>query len=310
MEILPVWQLAALAAALALGAGIGAALYQRLCTRRMLMRLDQMLDAALAGTFRPADYDESALSLVEARLGQYLAAGQTAARSLNAEKQKISELISDVSHQTKTPVANILLYGQLLAEKPLPPDSARCVAELNAQAEKLRFLLDALVTASRLETGIVKLEPAPGPVGPMLERVCAAALPAARGKGLALTLAPLPPAGQASALFDEKWTAEALGNLLDNAVKYTDQGGVTVRVQPYELFCRIDIADTGAGIPEEEQAKIFGRFYRGAALHRREGTGLGLYLARQIVAGQGGYIKVRSAPGRGSVFSVFLPRGA
>ena len=98
---------------------------------------------------------------------------------------------------------------------------------------------------------------------------------------------------------------------MDNAVKYTPPGGrVTVEAALTESFCRIDVADTGPGIPEAEQATIFARFARGAAARETEGLGIGLYLARQIAAGQGGFLRVRSAPGQGSVFSLYLPRQA
>ena len=129
--------------------------------------------------------------------------------------------------------------------------------------------------------------------------------PKAEGKGIYLRLEPT----EATARFDPKWTGEAVYNLLDNAVKYTPAGGeVRVEVTPYELFCRIDVTDTGIGVPEEEQPKLFGRFYRGLASAEVEGGGIGLYLGRQIAAGQGGYVKVASVPGKGSTFSLFLPR--
>ena len=112
-----------------------------------------------------------------------------------------------------------------------------------------------------------------------------------------------------SACFDPKWTAEALYNIMDNAIKYTPQGGkVRVTVQAYELFCRIDISDTGIGISEDEIPKIFSRFYRSSAVSQEEGVGIGLYLSREIITMQGGYIKVSSEPDKGSCFSVFLPR--
>ena len=110
-------------------------------------------------------------------------------------------------------------------------------------------------------------------------------------------------------MFDEKWTREALCNLLDNAVKYTPAGGrVTLSVQPYELFCRVDVTDTGPGIHEQERPKIFGRFYRAENAWESEGVGVGLYLTRQIMEGQGGFVKVYSNLGQGSMFSLFLPR--
>ncbi len=99
-------------------------------------------------------------------------------------------------------------------------------------------------------------------------------------------------------------------NLLDNAVKYTPAGGaVTVEAFAYELFCRVDVTDTGPGIPEEEHARVFRRFYRSAAVAQEPGVGIGLYLARQIAEGQGGYLKVFSKPGKGAKFSLYLPRG-
>ena len=108
--------------------------------------------------------------------------------------------------------------------------------------------------------------------------------------------------------FGDLLTAEALGNLVDNAVKYTPSGGrVTLSAALTESFCRVDVADTGPGIPESEQGAVFNRFARGSAARGVEGLGIGLYLARQIAAGQGGYIRVRSAPGQGSVFSLYLP---
>ena len=139
----------------------------------------------------------------------------------------------------------------------------------------------------------------------MAERAAAQYAPKAAAKGLSLTVGP----AAGSAVFDPKWTEEALCNLLDNAVKYTPAGGaVTVSVQVYELFAAVRVRDTGPGIPEDEQAKIFGRFYRAPAAYQAEGVGIGLYLARQIAAGQGGYLKVESVPGAGSTFSLYLPR--
>ncbi|MEG1062068.1 MAG: HAMP domain-containing sensor histidine kinase, partial [Oscillospiraceae bacterium] len=112
-----------------------------------------------------------------------------------------------------------------------------------------------------------------------------------------------------SACFDAKWTGEALQNIVDNAIKYTPSGGeISMSVTAYSLFCRIDVADTGIGISEDETAKIFTRFYRSPTVQCEEGVGIGLYLAREIISGEGGYIKVASKRGSGSVFSVFLPR--
>ena len=292
-------------AVLALLAAAGIALWTHLRSRRMLNTLDRMLDDAIRGDFQESLYDESRLSALETRMAHYLSSNTVSARNLAAEKDAIKTLIGDISHQTKTPIANLLLYAQLLEEQDLPPESRAYVSALEGQAEKLRFLIDALVKTSRLESGVLAMTPRRHGLQQMLEDAAAQAAPRAEAKGIALTVEPT----DLSARFDPKWTTEALYNLVDNAVKYTPTGGsVTLRAVGSELFCRIDVTDTGPGIPEAEQAKIFQRFYRSPAVSGEEGVGIGLYLARQIAAGQGGYLKVTSRPGEGSTFSLFLPR--
>lgn len=282
-----------------------ALLWQRMALRRTMRRLNDMLDAAINGDFTEQSFDESLLSATENKLAGYLSASEVSARNLAREKHKIKELISDISHQTKTPIANILLYAQLLAEQDLPGQSAGCVAALNSQAEKLSFLIASLMKLSRLETGMLSLCPSTGSIAPLLDDVLGQFAPRAAEKGIDLHAAPT---GE-SAVFDPKWTAEALANLMDNAVKYTPGGGsVFVGVTAYDLFCRIDVTDTGMGIPEAEQARVFGRFYRSPSASGQEGVGIGLYLARRIVEQQGGYIKVGPGQAGGSTFSVFLPR--
>ena len=274
-------------------------------TRRTIKRLDDMLTAAINGSFSETAFDESRLSALESRLWRYLTASALSERNVREQKDQISALISDISHQTKTPVANLQLYAQLLSEQPLTPQGKDCAAAISAQAEKLQTLIEALVKTSRLETGILALHPQPSEISPMVERAAAQYAARAAEKGIALTV------GQAegSAVFDPKWTEEAVCNLLDNAVKYTPSGGVvTVKVKNYELFSAIQVTDTGPGISEEEQAKIFGRFYRASGAWQAEGVGIGLYLTRQIAEKQGGYVKVESMPGRGSTFSLYIPR--
>lgn len=281
--------------------------WNRYQQRKLLRRLGDLLDAAMDGSFCEQTFDESMMSALESKLARYLASSEISARTVQSEKDKIKTLVSDLSHQTKTPIANILLYGQLLQEQDLPEESRRCVEALQGQAEKLNFLIASLVKLSRLETGILTLHPTAQPVEPMLQEIVQQYAPKAEARQIRLAVESC----AEQAVFDAKWTAEALGNLVDNAIKYTAPGGsVQVTVRAYELFCRIDVTDDGMGIAEEEQAKIFARFYRSPAANNVEGVGIGLYLARQILAGQGGYLKVASTPGQGSVFSMFLQRTA
>ena len=267
--------------------------------------LNRMLDIAMQGDFTEKHFDESMLSSVENKLANYLAASTTSAKNVQAEKDKIKTLIADISHQTKTPIANILLYTQLLREQPLPEESQPCVDSLESQSRKLQSLIDALVKTSRLESGIIALHPAAGNLSPVIQSAVSQLAPKAEEKGISIVAE----SKDADAVFDPKWTEEAIFNLLDNAVKYTPSGGaVRISVISYELFSAVHINDTGPGIPEEEQPKVFQRFYRGLEHQNEEGVGIGLYLVRQIAEGQGGYVKVTSEKGMGSTFSLYLPR--
>lgn len=280
-------------------------LWDRLRLRRIIESMDRMLDKAIRGEFSESSFDESRLSRLEAKLANYLAASAASARIVAEEKDKIKTLIADISHQTKTPISNVLLYTQLLEEQELTAEGRACASALEEQAGKLQSLIEALVKTSRLEAGVLVLHPESGPVAPMLEEAAAQFSPKASEKGVSLTLVPT----DAVAVLDAKWTGEAVCNLLDNAIKYTPAGGsVTVEVVSYEMFCRINVTDTGPGIPEAEHAKVFRRFYRSESVSQEQGVGIGLYLVRQIAEGQGGYIKVFSRQGKGAKFSLYLPK--
>lgn len=288
---------------LCLLAAAGIVLWNQSRTNRIINTIERMLSTAADGTFTEKSFDESRLSALETQFAHYLSASAVSAGNVAAEKDKIKTLIADISHQTKTPISNLLLHSELLLEEELPESAKSSVEALYAQSEKLRFLIDALVKLSRLENGIITLAPQTGEIQPMLKNAADQFSQAAADKGLFLQI----PDTKFTAFFDPKWTGEALCNIIDNAVKYTEHGGITISAARYELFTRIDIADTGIGIAEPEQARIFARFYRSEQSRGQEGVGVGLYLAREIISGQGGYIKVKSDPGSGSVFSVFLP---
>lgn len=281
------------------------ALYEKRYVRRTLNNLDSMIIKALDGEFSEDDYDESLKSSIETKFARYLAASSKSFNGVKEEKERIKTLISDISHQTRTPVANIRLYTQLLGEQNLGEESRDCLDALESQTEKLQMLIEALVKTSRLETGILELHTKPESLKNIVERSVEQYRPKADEKNIKLEAF----TSDISAVCDAKWTEEAVCNLLDNAVKYTPDGGnITVRMSEYEIFCRIDVTDDGNGISEEEQPKIFGRFYRGKDVYNKQGVGIGLYLTRQIVSNEGGYMKVISSEGNGSTFSIFLQK--
>ncbi|MEE0059262.1 MAG: HAMP domain-containing sensor histidine kinase [Acutalibacteraceae bacterium] len=280
-------------------------LYNRKKTRETMEAIEDMLDSAINGTFTETSFDESKISALETKFANYLSSSEISSQNVADEKDRIKSLIADISHQTKTPIANLMLYSELLLEDEIP-EPARVNAEaIHHQSEKLCFLIDSLVKLSRLENGIIALSPKHTALQPMLESIYNQYSAKAKEKGLSLKLNNK---ADISAQLDPKWTAEAIANILDNAIKYTESGTITISAEAYEMFVRIDIADTGTGIPEEEQPKIFSRFYRSKNVQEQEGVGIGLYLAREIISSEGGYIKVSSTPAKGSTFSVFLPK--
>lgn len=222
--------------------------------------------------------------------------------ALQREQRSLQGLVADISHQTKTPLANIQLYLERLEHG---AEDASLVAKLGAQVEKLDFLLANMVKISRLETGAVRIQKQQALLADTLADALSVIVPKADAKQIRLSV----DYDETMTLnHDRRWTAEALANLLDNAVKYTSAGGsVGVRVVLQPVFVQIAVHDSGKGIARERQGTIFTRFYREPEVHDTEGAGLGLYLARMIVERQGGFIDVVSAPGVGSTFTINLP---
>lgn len=275
--------------------------------RKLLRTLDAMLDEALAGTFEAQSYDESLLSKIETKMAKLLEQSQLRYEGIESERERVRSLVSDISHQTRTPLANVTLYAQLLAEQDLTEKEQRFVAQITESAEKLDFLIRSLVKISRLESGIIRIEPVPGDVRELAHVAVRECEGLAASKGIELSE---PQDGApVEALFDQRWCAEALFNIVENAVKYTPESGrVSVSIIEYEMFVCIDVTDTGQGISEENLPKLFGRFWRASASSENQGVGIGLYLAREIIMACGGYIKVESRIGEGSTFSVFLSK--
>lgn len=225
---------------------------------------------------------------------------------LAQEKEQIKTLISDISHQIKTPVAAANTFAELLGDGELSAEErTEYIATLQMSLGKLTFLTNSLIKMSRLESGIISLRPKKNSLNEIVLQAAKTVYAKAKEKSILITFE----CEQTfEAVLDFNWTAEAISNVIDNAVKYTPGGGcVRLQITEYPSYLRLDIADSGAGIPEEEQARIFGRFYRGKQSAGIDGVGIGLYLTREIISKQDGYIKV-SSDENGSTFSLFLKK--
>ena len=263
---------------------------------KTIKRLEEMLDLAIDGKFVERDYNETRLSRLEARWKEFLGRSSLSNENLEAERHRLEQFISDISHQTKTPMTNIRMYTELLEEEAALGEDAsidkirRFAREICKQNERLEFLIDSLTKLSRLESGTLEVVPAEREINELIEDAISAISVKAGAKQITVDYQR---EENYKASFDMKWTLEALINVMDNAVKYSPTGGkIDVYVTQYDMYQAIHVTDEGPGISEDDMAKIFGRFYRGSSVQQEEGVGIGLYLTREILAKEDSYIKV------------------
>ena len=265
--------------------------------------LCQTLDNMIDGDKEPkrADDSETLFARISYRLTRLYQIMQENRRKVDEERQELQTLVSDISHQVKTPVSNLkMVTDTLLTRSVSEAERTDFIRGIRAQTDKLDFLFQALVKTSRLETGVIT-----GRIYDTVAQAMSGIVYAAENKQIDVSIE-CPE--DLTVAHDSKWTTEALFNLLDNAVKYTPAGGkIDVTVEQWEMYLEIKVTDTGKGISESNQAAIFRRFYREEEVHEQPGVGIGLYLAREIITQQGGYIKVVSESGKGSAFSIMLP---
>lgn len=226
-------------------------------------------------------------------------------QEINEEKERLKELVSDISHQARTPMTNIRLYLEKLEAEYDSGKERDILHKMDGQIDKLDFLFQSMIKISRLETGTIRIQKTDTPVSETLADAISAAIPKAEKKQIKISV---DYDDKLRVCHDRKWTAEALYNLLDNAVKYTPAGGsVKITVKKGAAFVQIIVSDTGKGIAVERQGAVFARFYREPEVHDQEGIGIGLYLARKIVQMQGGYMELQAEVGKGSTFTINLP---
>ena len=287
----------------------GLTIYFKKREKRLVGRLQDMLDRVALGTFEDKYLDESGVSLLENSMWRYICDNRLSYMQLLEQKENLQKIVSDISHQAVIPVSNVILYSQLLEEELLltnGTNNTRVQESINAilgQAGKIDFFLQMLVKLSRLEKGIITVKPEMQSIRNILQ-------PLRQQYGLKVQQKNIKFEIEDSAemaVFDRKWTIEAVANIIDNAIKYIKEGGrVSVNIIPYSIFLRLDVSDNRIGIKEEEQGKIFTRFYRSGNVRMEQGTGAGLYIAREVMEAQNGYIKVKSKEGKGSTFSLFF----
>ena len=318
-------------AVLAAAAGIAIVCIRRYYRKRMqaaTQMLLERLDRAIGGEMQEEIFDESVDAAVTERLNRLLELTNMHQEQAETERDTIKSIISNITHQIRTPVTNIMLYTGLLQEIVAAPGQDGGVTEnishlllkLQKQADKLDFFMKELVKSTYTEQEMISLHPEMTDVQEIVAAACQTVELSAMKKGIVIAVQPAGDVQQhgkeetADGILcyaDRKWTVEALANVLDNAVKYSPSGSrIDVRLRTGESFLCVEVGDRGCGIREEEQGRIFERFYRAEEVSAEPGFGIGLYLVREVLSRQGGYARVKSAPGEGTTMYLYLSRYA
>ncbi|MCR8744033.1 sensor histidine kinase [Romboutsia lituseburensis] len=273
---------------------------------KIIRDLDYIADNAINNQNFVTGYKEDKLSSLENKMFKYVSITKSNKETIEEERNKVKSLVSDISHQTKTPISNILLYSQLILENnKLDNYSKEILEDINGQAERLNFLIQALIKMSRLESNIIQTAIKNNSIQELILKSVQKVYKNAEDKEISIIYNCNK---ELIACFDIKWTTEALVNIIENSIKYTNRGGsISIDIISYEMFKRIDIKDNGIGIDENEINNIFKRFYRCKNAKTYDGVGIGLYLSREIISMQGGYIKVSSQIDKGTTMSIYLP---
>lgn len=263
---------------------IGIILYKYIVLRSEMSELSAYIDKALDGNLEITEFDEKELSKIKSKLIKFLYASQVKEAKINTEKSKTKDLIADISHQTKTPITNLSLYISLLEDDPKDEYLEVIKYELN----KLEFLIQSLVKSSRLESDIISLQKHQANLKDIVEDVLREFKVILDEKCISINLK------DEDLIFnlDERWLKEAIHNLVDNAIKYSPKDS-TINISIYKSYLNynLDIENEYKDLSEETLPKIFERFYRGKNSVSKDGLGLGLFIAREIIEKHGGNIR-------------------
>ena len=272
----------------------------------MYQTIDRMLDEILDGEpISQSDIREGEISVLASKAKRVKEKVDLGISTAEEEKEQVKSLISNMSHQLKTPLAGLMMYREMLEDEGLDEETRkRFLGKMKGQSEKIDWILKSLFKMVNLEQGAVVFEAEALPVRDTILDAVTAVLDRADQRNIRILTEPFE---DRLLWHNRKWTAEVLVNLLENAVKYTEPGGcITISVNPMEMYTEIAVRDTGRGIRKEELNEIFKRFYRSRDVENMEGSGIGLYLSRLILEQEKGYMTAESVLGEGSKFSVFL----
>lgn len=282
---------------------IAYSVYQK---RQTYRKIDRLLDCVLSQEeIVYSDVEEGEFSALVSKIKQLQEVLSGHVHNAEEEKDQVKSLVSNMSHQLKTPLANLSLYGEILGKGEVSLERrAEFSNKLQRQIDKLNWVVESLSKMIKLEQNIEGFDVNDIAIRQTILDSVDNVYGKLEKKEIRLVVEPFT---DCKLFHNRKWTVEVFVNVLENAIKYTEKGGtISISVHPYELYTEIKISDNGRGIRQEELTDIFKRFYRSPEVENMEGSGIGLYLSNLILEREKGYITVVSEYGKGSCFSVFL----
>ena len=282
---------------------VGYSIYK---SRKTYRSIDRLLDCVLnQEKITLSDVQEGDLSALVNKINRIQKVLGKQVELAETEKEQVKSLVSNMSHQLKTPLANLSIYTEILNSEDLDKQKKEEMAEkIKKQIDKLDWIIGSLAKMVKLEQDVIAFDIEGISIRKTLLDAIDTVYEKLEKKGIMLVSETY----EDILLFrNRKWTVEVFVNLLENAVKYTERGGIIrIKVCPYEIYTEIQIIDNGRGSRKEEITEIFKRFYRSREVEHIEGSGIGLYLSNLILEKEKGYMAVKSVYGEGSCFSVFL----
>lgn len=271
-------------------------------SEKVIIRMDELINE----TYEKSNRNQETLnSKIDSKMDKLSKMVKGKMEKANQAKEEVEQMVSDITHQVKTPISNIRMYSDTIVNQDLSKEQEdEFLKIISNQVDKLEFLMNSLNKMSRLETSMIVLNKESSKMIECIEKAKQQVKSLAESKNIEIRIT-----GEDCIIsYDKKWTLEAICNILENAVKYTNENGqIVIHLEKLETFLKIDIIDNGIGIEQENINDIFKRFFRERRMINKDGVGIGLYLSKTIIEAQSGYIKVKSKVNEGSTFSIFLP---
>ncbi len=273
-----------------------------------IRKISQGAEAVIEGNFRPipGDTQEGDMGFLVSQFNTMTERLSENVEALKEEKFFLKRLITDISHQLKTPLASLIMFNDILKTDSTISELERktFVNESKNQLDRMEWLIKNMLKMAKLEAGVVEFNQEPLPIINTIKTSINGLSFIAEEKNILIDTR-----GDENVIVkhDRRWTAEAFSNIIKNCIEHSRPGGlIQIRWEENSVFVQVEIKDNGVGIPKEELPKIFDRFYKGPDSSNPTNIGIGLYITKTVIEGQGGSIYAYSEPSMGTRFIIRL----